>query len=155
MKGANRDAKQIHSAGAKCHMRPKLSVKESQQKYKDLYGNPDKRPEKIILRKNSQLKSLTLLPLWVTFFLCVFFPDSTRIKPLSVHRLSTVTVKYHTLRAVGYSYVSRERSHCEQPFDFSSSMCELRHTPRNVFDITSSYFAEITTQQAHLKATVT
>ena len=61
-----------------------------QQKYKDLYGNPDKKPEKIILRKNCQLKSLTLLPLWVASFLCGFFPDSTRIKPLSVHRLSTV-----------------------------------------------------------------
>ena len=48
---------------------------------------------------------------------------------------------YPTLRAVGFSYASRERNHCEQPFDFSSSMCELRHTPRDAFDITSSYFA--------------
>ena len=37
------------------HRLPKLSVRESQQKYKDLYGNPDKRPENIILRKNCQL----------------------------------------------------------------------------------------------------
>ena len=40
-----------------CPQAPKFSVGESQQKYKDLYGNPDKRPEKIILRKNCQLKS--------------------------------------------------------------------------------------------------
>ena len=40
---------------------------------------------------NSQLKSLTLLPLWVASFLCFFFvQDSTRIKPLSVPQLSTV-----------------------------------------------------------------
>ena len=75
------------------HRRPKLSVRESQQKYKDLYGNPDKRPEKIILRKNSQLKPNLIdivgrfLPVW-------FFPDSTRIEPFSVPWLSTVKVKY-------------------------------------------------------------
>ena len=46
-----------------------------------------------------------------------------------------------TLRAVGFSYASRERNHCEQPFDFPSSMCEVRHTPRDVFDVNSSYFA--------------
>ena len=46
-----------------------------------------------------------------------------------------------TLRAVGFSYASRERNHCEEPFDFPLSMCEVRHNPRDVFDITSSYFA--------------
>ena len=69
-------------------------MRESQQNCKDLYGSSDKRLEKIILRKNSQLKSLTLVPLWFAFFLCGFFPDATRIKPLSVPRLSTVIVKY-------------------------------------------------------------
>ena len=39
------------------HRRPKLSVRESQQKYKDLHGNPEKNPKKIILRKNSELKA--------------------------------------------------------------------------------------------------
>ena len=39
---------------------PKLFVRESQQKYKDLYGIPDKRLEKITLQKNYQKKSLTL-----------------------------------------------------------------------------------------------
>ena len=34
------------------YRRLKLSVRESQQKYNDLYGNPDERPERIILRKN-------------------------------------------------------------------------------------------------------
>ena len=34
--------------------------------------------------------------------------------------------------------ISRERNHCEQPFDFPSSMCEVRYTPRDTFDITSS-----------------
>ena len=55
-------------------VRQKLSVRESQQKYKDLYGNPNERPEKIILQNNSQLKSLTLftivgrfLPVWFFF----------------------------------------------------------------------------------------
>ena len=38
-----------------------------------------------------------------------------------------------TLRAVGFSYASRERNHCEQPFDFPSSMRELRHVPRDAF----------------------
>ena len=33
------------------HRRPKLSVRESQQKYKELFENPDKRPEKIILQE--------------------------------------------------------------------------------------------------------
>ena len=47
----------------------------------------------------------------------------------------------HTLQTVVFSYASRERNHCEQPFDFPSSKCEVRHTPRDVFDITSSYFA--------------
>ena len=46
-----------------------------------------------------------------------------------------------TLRTVGFSCASRERNHCEQPFDFPSSICEVRHTLRDVFDITSSYFA--------------
>ena len=40
-----------------------------------------------------------------------------------------------TLRAVGFSFAPRERNHCEEPFDFPSSMCEIRHTPRDVFDI--------------------
>ena len=67
------------------HRRPKLSGKESQQKYKDLYGNPNKRPEKLILQKNSQLRSLTLLP--VCAFCC-------RHEPFSVSRLSRVILKY-------------------------------------------------------------
>ena len=46
-----------------------------------------------------------------------------------------------TLQTVGFSYASRERNHCEHPFDFPSSMCEVRHTPCDVFDITSSYFS--------------
>ena len=46
-----------------------------------------------------------------------------------------------TLRTVDFSYASRERNHCEQPFDFPLSMCEVRHTPCDVFDITLSYFA--------------
>ena len=36
----------------------------------------------------------------------------------------------------------QERNYCEQPFDFPSSMCEVRHTPRDVFDITSFSFEE-------------
>ena len=38
------------------HRSLKLSVRE----YKDLYANPSKSPEKMILRKDFQLKSLTL-----------------------------------------------------------------------------------------------
>ena len=62
--------------------------------------NPDKKPEKIILRTNSQLKSLTLLPLWVASSLCGFFFQIRReliyyhVNLLSVRRLSTVIVKY-------------------------------------------------------------
>ena len=33
------------------------------------------------------------------------------------------------------------RNHCKQLFDFPSSMWEVRHTPYDVLDITSSYFA--------------
>ena len=32
-------------------------------------------------KKKSQLKSLTLLPLWVASFLCGYFPDPTRFEP--------------------------------------------------------------------------
>ena len=63
------------------HRHPKLSVKESHQIYKDLHENPDKRLEEIIINKNSQLKSLTFLPLWVASFLCGFFLDLTRFEP--------------------------------------------------------------------------
>ena len=38
-----------------------------QQNDKDLCENPDKRPEKVILRKNSQLKSLTVINLIFSF----------------------------------------------------------------------------------------
>ena len=41
---------------------------------------------------------------------------------------------FSTLRAVGFSYASRERNHCEQPFDFPSSRCEVCHTPRDAFN---------------------
>ena len=50
------------------------------------------------------------------------------------------SIREVTLRTVGFSYASRERNHCEQPFDFSSRMCEVRHNPRDVFDINSSHF---------------
>ena len=85
---------QGHFKGMTHHKCPKLSVRESQQKYKDLYGNPNKRPDKIILQKNYQLKSLTFLPLWVASFLSgFFFSDLMRIEPLSFPWLSTVIVK--------------------------------------------------------------
>lgn len=93
------------------HRRPKLSVRESQQKYKHLYGNPDKRPGKIILRKNTRLKSLTLLPLWVASFLCGFFLDLTRIEPLSVPWLSMDKVKY-----LGWTLSSQEPTKFSQIF---------------------------------------
>ena len=60
---------------------PQAQCKHGRQKYKDLYGNPDKKLKKIIIRKNSQLKSLTLLPSWVASFLCGYFPDPTRFEP--------------------------------------------------------------------------
>ena len=53
----------------------------------------DLRLEKTIWRKNSHLKSLTLLPLWVASFLWGFLPDSTRIEPFSVPQLSTAIIK--------------------------------------------------------------
>ena len=39
------------------------------------------------------------------------------------------------------THASREGNHFEQPFDFLSSMCEVRRTPRDVFDVNSSSFA--------------
>ena len=70
-------------------------MKESQQKYKDLYGNPEKRPEKIdnFTKKNS-VKKPNLIAIVGRFLPAYFFPDSTRIEPLSVPRLSTVRIKY-------------------------------------------------------------
>ena len=47
--------------------------KANKLKYKDLHGNPDKRLEKIIIPKKSQLNSLTLLPLCVPSSLCGSF----------------------------------------------------------------------------------
>ena len=44
--------------------------------HKDLYG----KIKKIDIWKNSQSKSLTLLPLWVASFLCGSFPDQTRFE---------------------------------------------------------------------------
>ena len=44
------------------------------------------------------------------------------------------------LRAVGFSYASRERNCSEQPFDFPLSMCNVCDTPRDAFDVTSFYF---------------
>ena len=44
-------------------------------------GNPDKRLKKIIILKNSQLKSLTLLTFWLASFLCVYFPYPARFEP--------------------------------------------------------------------------
>ena len=55
--------------------------------------------------------------------------------------VSIVKLLSATLRAVGFSYASRERNHCEQSFDSPSGMCDVRDIPRDVFDITSSYFA--------------
>ena len=60
---------------------PQAQCEHGRQKYKDLYGNPDKKLKKIIVREKSQLKSLTLLPLWIASFLCGFFPDPTRFEP--------------------------------------------------------------------------
>ena len=49
--------------------------------YKDLYEKPNKKLKKIITWKESQLKSLNLLPSWIAFFLCGYFPDPTRFEP--------------------------------------------------------------------------
>ena len=67
---------------------------------------------------------------------CLCF-DDYKWQDFSFSRIRTI----NRYPVVGFSYASRERNHCEQPFDFPSSMCEVRHTPRDVFDITSSYFA--------------
>ena len=60
---------------------PQAQCEHGRQKYKGLYGNPDKKLKKIIIWRNSQLKSLTLLPLRVASFLCGYFPDPTRFEP--------------------------------------------------------------------------
>ena len=44
---------------------PQAQCEHGRQKYKDLYGNPDKNLKKIIIWLKSQLKSLTSLPLWI------------------------------------------------------------------------------------------
>ena len=55
----------------------------SQQNYEDLYGNPDKRSENIILRKKFSIKKPTLIAIVSPFLPECFsyFPDSTRFKP--------------------------------------------------------------------------
>ena len=60
---------------------PQAQCEHGRQKYKDLYGNPDEKLKKIIIRKKSQLKSLNVLPLWIASFLCGYFPDPTRFEP--------------------------------------------------------------------------
>ena len=67
--------------------------------------------------------------------------EQNYIHKMAVNTIANKGYKLDTLRAVGISYASRERNHCAQPFDFSLSMCEVRHNPGDVFDITSSYFA--------------
>ena len=57
-------------------------------------GRQDLRPEKIILRKNSQLKKPNIIAIVGRFLPVRFFPDSTRIELFSVPRLSTVIIKY-------------------------------------------------------------
>ena len=63
------------------HRQPKLSVSMADIEYKDLYGNPDKKLQKIILWKKSQLRSQTLLSLWVASFLCGYLPDPMQFEP--------------------------------------------------------------------------
>ena len=62
---------------------PQAQYEHGQQKYKDLYENPDKKLEKKREEKKekSQLKSLTLLPSWIASFLCGYFPDLTQFEP--------------------------------------------------------------------------
>ena len=71
----------------RCH---KLSVRESQQNYKDLYDDPVKRPEKIILRNYSQLKSPALLPLWLPSCVVFVIPgDVTKQRQTKIHYQAT------------------------------------------------------------------
>ena len=60
---------------------PQAQCEHGQQKYKDLYGNPDKNLKKIIIWKKISIKKPNLLPLWTASFLCGYFPDPTRFEP--------------------------------------------------------------------------
>ena len=68
------------------------------------------------------------------------FLTATAVVYMVSSNISRQNKTHHTLRIVGFSYSSRERNYCEHPLDFPSSMCEVRHTPRDAFNITS-YFA--------------
>ena len=64
------------------HRHPKLSVSMAHKKTRSCMGIPmTERLKKIIIWKDSQLKSLTLLQLSVASFPCGYFPDPTRFEP--------------------------------------------------------------------------
>ena len=74
------------------HRHPKFSVREIQQKYKDLYANSNKGPENFY-KKNVNLKNPNLIAILGRFLPAFFFPDSLRIEPLLVPWLSTFLIK--------------------------------------------------------------
>ena len=81
------------------------------QKCKDLFGNHGKRLKKIIIWKNSQLKCLTLLPLWVSSFLFAYFPDPTWSEPFF-----NFSVSHHVINLKGFTLRSREPTKLSQIF---------------------------------------
>ena len=93
---------------------PQAQCEGSQQKYKDLYGNPNKRL-KFANHRNKRPFVLTasealvgtlmmiggvkdifpirkpcFIPLWVASFLCGYFPDQHNLSYLSISQLPTV-----------------------------------------------------------------
>ena len=106
---------------------PQAQCEHDRRKYKDLFGNPDKKLQKINIWKPSQLKSLTLLPTWVTSFLCGYFPDPTRFEPF----LNFVVVN-------GYNKLPRLKTKFSGATNLSQIFLD-KMFPRSQFHITINW----------------
>ena len=96
-----------------------------------------------MVKDNEQLTVKHLRELWEKEFLPAIKSEIEAVKVQLQSQIATV----NTLRTVEFSYASREGNHCEQPFDFPSSMCEVPHTPRDVFRAKSLHSRLAQTQQ--------
>ena len=86
----NPDRERTNQSAGIC---PRLALPYNKKEYKDLYGKTRPETRQDNFTKKLSIKKPNFIAIVGRFLpVCFFFPDSTRIKPLSVHRLSTVIV---------------------------------------------------------------
>ena len=86
----NPDRERTNQSAGIC---PRLALPYNKREYKDLYGKTRPETRQDNFTKTLSIKKPNFIAIVGRFLpICCFFPDSTRIKPLSVHRLSTVIV---------------------------------------------------------------